>query len=123
MMIEEFIQKAIEGGWNLSPRYIEALHKINKIPRYMSRTAYEEKKWEEIVISYMQRVALIDPIAWQAVGKVEGWKLHDSRWEDGLCTDCYKEETHQADWLVKMHRMIDAVAEGMKPEDYLATNL
>ena len=99
MTIPEFIKKAIEGGWEGKST---AIHKM-----------------------------VLDPLAWQAVGKVEGWELYS-------CSDCYQSDegftfdecpkclgergrVEMVTWLVNMHRMIDALAEGKTIEEFIAT--
>jgi len=56
----------------------------------------------------------LDPEAWKAVGKVEGWgpgtrvELGGGFWTEDM-------------WLKHMHRMIDHLAEGGTIESYLET--
>lgn len=55
---KEFIEKAIEGGWE-PHRYVgELVHDLNKFGLSDEETA----------------LILQDPSAWRAVGKVEGWE-------------------------------------------------
>lgn len=54
---------------------------------------------------------LLDPEAWKAVGKVEGWpaSVHTPMKED------------MRGWEFEMHRVIDALASGQTIEQFLAT--
>lgn len=92
MTIQKFIDKAIEGGWT---------------DAFMRANPHMEKEY--LHENYVARLArdiervLLDPEAWKAMGKVEGWgpplKV----------------------WLMCMHGMIDALAEGKTIEQYLET--
>lgn len=100
MTIQSFIEKAIEGGW---------------IP-YSYETPVPDN-------GAIQKAILLDPLAWKAVGKAEGWK--------GSCDVCGSRTALNCSgsdgggimdtWLWYMHRMIDALAEGKTIEEYLAT--
>lgn len=105
--MKEFIEKAIEGGW-----------------KYQERLFGDLKFDERIIFNHEPSIALqpfidsilLDPLAWQAVGKVEGW------------TDLSKEaqgiiplNKSQIVWYWNMHRMIDALCEGQTPEEYIST--
>ncbi len=61
MEVKRFIEKAIEGGWEQKSRH-EKMQFINPI--------MSDGKLELVVIP---EAILLDPKAWQAVGKVEGW--------------------------------------------------
>jgi len=96
MTIQQFIEKAIEGGWkNTSP----------------------EGSWDDIYY------ILLQPDAWKAVGEVEGWGT--DLWVGsmsrltGAGLDTHKWEI--PDWQYPMHRMVDALAEGKTIEQYLET--
>lgn len=89
MTIQSFIEKAVAGGWT---------SKVYEAEAEMGLVNYE--------------AVLLDPEAWKAVGKVEGWLA------DVSCADDCRE--HQ-EWFDKMHRMIDAIAEGKTIEQYLET--
>lgn len=81
---------------------------------------------------------LLDPLAWKAVGKVEGWSpdLYGHCGKDPEDTDLVKEteggvdcclygmrsmEFFQPEWQYNMHRMIDAFCKGKTVEQYLET--
>lgn len=82
---KEFIEKAIEGGWK--------------------NEAYEVLTYPDRKDEYMIGGVFIDPLAWQAVGKVEGWP---NLREMGGRNDAFKPMLYFV-WM--MHRMIDALCE------------
>jgi len=108
MNIKTFIEKAIEGGWKN-----EELH--------IAKGAFEDgyffggqAHWKfkpNAVSSLIQRISiesiLLDPLAWQAVGKCEGWKTDDEDWG---CEDSDNESNMP--YQMKMHRFIDALCDG-----------
>ena len=59
---------------------------------------------------------LLDPEAWQAVGKVEGWWFDDSNPMDARLNVMFGEK-----WQWQMHKMIDALAEGKTIEEFIET--
>lgn len=66
---------------------------------------------------------LLDPAAWEAVGKVRGWKFRFNlqghvEWEtkDGI-----KQGSHVPQWNYYMHCLIDALCDGKSIEQYLAS--
>lgn len=111
MTIQKFIEKAIGGGWK---------------EKYLDR---DQGKTNALITECV----LLDALAWQAVGKVEGWK----ETVNGYCggdPDYFEErnekccwfgrqdcEWFEKGWQFKMHRMIDALAEGTSIEDFIAT--
>ncbi len=98
MTIQQFIEKAIEGGWDVSRADVRIRGDIHD-------ASYER--------------ALLDPEAWKAVGKVEGWKPF-SDMEDAIMFQ--RGVVLPLDrWLWNMHRMLDALAEGKTIEQYLET--
>lgn len=72
---------------------------------------------------------LLSPRAWQAVGKVEGWDKQPNF--DYSIPEDFDINTHVMGnnvrylpgelWQTKMHRVIDALAEGKTIEQYLET--
>ena len=60
--------------------------------------------------------ALINPKAWQAVGKVEGWV-----YEVVYANESMSGVKYSGTYEPKMHRMIDALAEGKSLEQFLET--
>lgn len=116
MSIQKFIEKAIEGG-------------------YDAPYSWEEQSWQG---DHGKLKAILDPLAWQAVGKVEGWDKSVSESNCNVCGepmpegetmfmfhgysgDCPKPPMKQQFWKQNMHRMIDHLAEGGTIESYLKT--
>lgn len=70
MIIQQFIEKAMLGGWQ--PNFRE-MGVIKQLPG--------ERKAKVLMgaptLSYADM--LLDPLAWQAVGKVEGWAYYDTQ--------------------------------------------
>lgn len=97
MEIKQFIEKAIEGGL---------------------KAVFENEEW--VVsgylvcwydgASYPVAEILLDPLAWKAVGKVEGWSANYSY---------SSTSTKIRGWGDYMHQMINALAEGKTIEEYL----
>lgn len=111
MTIKSFIEKAIEGGWRNPRGYVDSqfIIDMDEVPHI-----------------------LLDPLAWKAVGKVDGWKPIsecDYCGGSGRCPDapepcafCEGTGTDQSiTWLSQMHRMIDTLADGKTIEQYLET--
>jgi len=92
MTASQFISKAIEGGWEMGGMTID-----------------------EILINPLHiPLIIIDPKAWQAVGKVEGWITS--------CQNVLDDQRIVGDaWRVNMLLMIDALAEGKSIEDFIKT--
>jgi len=113
---QRFIEKAIEGGWEPKDGYVHGRHGDFHIM----------EMWVN------SNAILLDPAAWQAVGKVEGWKSIDVG-EDVcfLCgahkddkIECQYSSRHRYgrdEWRKKWHALLDALAEGKSVEEYLAT--
>lgn len=92
MTTKQFVAKALEGGW-----------------RYENP---ELKQEEDILEVIGIEDILLDPLAWEAVGKVEGWESKIT----------YKDRLkYEGTWLGYMHAMIDALAEGKSISEFLET--
>lgn len=100
MTVQKFIEKAIEGGWR--PRW-------ENFPKITLDTPWVEQEAHMTI-----HKILLDPLAWKAVGKVEGWDA----WTD---KNIQKRDNEQPTWLQRMHRMVDALAEGKTIIEYLET--
>lgn len=113
MIIQLFIEKAILGEWKVSGMHTELIE-VSGHDVYLSMP-HSGGRAKAVI----QQI-LLDPLAWQAVGKVEGWycEPHNESTNDALMghrrDDC-------ADWKRKMHSMIGALAEGKTIEQYLET--
>ena len=109
MEIKTFIERAIEGGWSLDSQPSQEKGFISQRVRAINKMKYKER-------------IFLDPKAWEAVGKVEGWKKEELC---GACNLYLKEEGEepcpQEGWKHKMLGMIDALIEGKTIEEYLKT--
>ncbi len=115
MTIKQFIEKAIGGGWKPKASW------FGDVP----------------IDSSGYHTVLLNPEAWKAVGKVEGWNVTTYKQtvparivsrvsRKGVVK--YSVPAHirmmkkpNARWKREMHRMIDALAEGKTIEQYLET--
>jgi hypothetical protein len=97
---EQFIEDAIAGGWSFKPDRFDYIENINDEPR----------------------LALLDPLAWQAVGKTRGWSSfsehHHSSGEE--CNGFCIEDVKQTGWKAYWHRFIDHLADSDSIDDALA---
>ena len=110
---QRFIEDAIKGGYGDAFKVMAQLDLEEKTP-------------------YVDRL-LLDPKAWEAVGKVRGWAKH-------ACSHCGKETTQDtssmyrecpddglcveelfwdAGWKLKQHRFIDHLADNKNIEEAL----
>lgn len=102
---QQFIEDAIKGGcnskWTLD---YEACHHI-------------PKAFEGFLIADTHRI-LLDPLAWQAVGKTRGWEgVFEYTYYDSFGTATPFEYPA---WLHKKHRFIDKLADGKTIEEALS---
>ncbi len=113
MTIKTFIERAIEGGWKAGNHLFhvkdfvyepENEHGGDFISLFgdLARFNGEAGTWRLPVSSI-----LLDPEAWKAVGKAYDWPL------------CSCGHSHTA--VARMHMMIDALAEGQSPEQFIET--
>lgn len=105
MTINQFIEKAIEGGWSY-----EGNADFQGIIGGCAMFSTEAKGHP---IPVMPQEVLLDPEAWKAVGKVEEWNDLQAMQEAG--------DWQMTAWRMNMHRMIDALADGKSIEEFLAT--
>lgn len=99
MTIKQFIEKAIDGGWNPPKRGREIENLMIDGNEYLLHSN----------LSNM----FLDPLAWQAVGVTEGWYLNsDHHYQDPQERKC----VHCA-----MHAMIDFLSHGKTIEQFLET--
>lgn len=103
MIIQTFIEKAIEGGFSSYAKNVAA----DQLPLLDAVAAIRRE------FSYTQ--VLLDPLAWQAVGKMEGWDL------PLIYKGTFVRKMGLRNWFVNMHRMIDALADGKTIEQFLET--
>lgn len=114
MEIKDSIEKAIEGGWTHRDWQLSAASLLRVTDHFVqSKTGNND--WHDI---FEIESMLLDPKFWQALGKTLGWDSPTGR-ETG--TVSYQEATGEPYWLYRMHRMIDALADGKTIEEYIAT--
>ena len=121
MTTQTLLEKAIAGGY---------------APVLVTHGHYSASDWIEITLENgLIHQVLLDPLAWAAVGKVEGWEEEcdrcgkqsaNLRKEEGeyggsVCDRPDGEHRMSPYWRYYMHRMIDALAKGETIEEYLAT--
>lgn len=121
MTIQEFIEKAVQGLWDLPG--------VNQLTltQYGGATVYFKNGSSR---SFGTADILLMPQCWQAVARVEAWD--HGTWSREVWTN--KDDQLHAEgldrfgttenglpaWRWYMHRMIDALAEGRSIEDFLA---
>lgn len=106
MTIQTFIEKAIEGGWKYHgdvPIYNESIDQW-----------YVSDK-DGGYVALIEEVIFLDPEAWKAIGRTEGWPPWES-WDGPIPRD-----KGIPMWHAKMLYMVDALAHGGTLEAYLET--
>jgi hypothetical protein len=107
--IQQFIEKALVGGWQPADRdfsiigFYEGFYERHF--EYQLRSIVPGQR--SVLRTMVYEAVLLNPKVWQAVGKVEQW--YEGRY--GL------------EWLHHMRNMIDALAEGHTLEAYLQSIL
>lgn len=114
MTITEFVEKALEGGWDTG--------------NYKNRIYRPELYMKHLANDCMHEI-LLDPLAWQAVGKVEGFK--DEKYcASGAGCEWDNQSNHEFECVWKYSQpnpehlavgMITALFEGKTIESYLET--
>lgn len=101
---QKFIEDAIKGGWgsHLGKKWRIAAGYIEHMQTY-----YGKGVWERVIAI---STALLDPLAWQAVGKTRGWVSYS---EFALARN------PEGTWRWQMHRFIDHLADGLTIEEAL----
>jgi hypothetical protein len=106
--VKKFIEKAIAGWYEMEN---DEIVETDGLEVTITDEGYETAlsgKTKNTVTKFTIEQILLDPLAWQAVGKVEGW----GKGKHGLM---------MYEWLTNMHRMIDALAEGKTIDEFLET--
>lgn len=103
--IQQFIEKAIVGGWRSEGREFSIIDFYERHFEYQLQSIGAGRPSAIRMMVY--ETVLLDPKAWQAVGKVE-------RWYEGY---------YGPEWLHHMHKMIDALAKGQTLEAYVQSVL
>ena len=94
MEIKEFIEKAIEGGYL-------TLHNYRWHKDIMLSDAWAEEVINELVL---------DPKAWEAVGKIEKWdESNDNSFYIGVVDGKDLRERNHPVYRKRMHNMIDHI--------------
>ncbi len=109
MTIQQFIEKAIEAGYTC-PENCSVWIKTDGTTNGVMHVAH---------LAAILSDVLLDPLAWKAVGKVEGWGVHVIAMaviETGN-TNVGSVPT----WKRNMHAMIDALADGKTIEEFIST--
>jgi hypothetical protein len=108
MTIEQFIDKAFEGGWVPANRY----------PTVTEYDGDGSLIFDEIEVVIPLAAIFLDPAPWKAVGKACGWEESvwgTLNWKKG------GEDNGKRHWEIERHRMIDALDRGDTIEQYLET--
>ena len=103
-----FIEKAIEGGW--AKKYTPDGASDTGVWVYDGWRGVGKGTNGGIQTRLPVQCVLLDPLAWQAVGKVEGWSANPDKAGDEFTSqysNCVPYE-----WPWQMHRFIDFLAEG-----------
>lgn len=122
MTIPQFIGKAIEGGW-LKGYHLAEASTLDTNFIFIFDDGADVCDYKDFsVLNWPAEKVLLDPLAWQAVGKMEGWGFWCLKDKQPL-EACEPKAQHVSTprWICEMHRMIDAVAEGKTIEQYLET--
>lgn len=138
MTIQSFIENAIEGGWRpkAGDGFVYKKCLFFSLARGGSAVHFTDMPQRNVKQDFVnvptERI-LLDPEAWKAIGKVEGWGItegkcngcgHDARGRGWLlsspvqCPEC---RTSRAEYTNYMHRMIDHLIEDGTIESYLET--
>lgn len=110
MTTKEFIEKAIKGGWEY--RGIKEDNFLKVEDGSLDEDIFLFSKYNHYLIP-ISRI-LLNPKAWEAVGKVEGWNEESK-------LSSFRLAGWNSTYRAKMHQMIDALIEGKTIEDYLST--
>ena len=116
MTIEQTIQKAIEGGWDVG--YDE------KNGHIYTRDNFDSKGNVTGGSILSEREIFLDRLFWQALGKSLKWErvLDWYPVTDVHCVRCGEEVMGtQIAWKYYWHRFIDHLIEGKSPESFFET--
>lgn len=107
--VRRFIEDAIAGGWNPWPD-VWGRTPLIKVDTMRARF---RNPVNGRLVSLIHHQILLDPEAWQAVGKMRNW---DNGVESCTTKNC-PDHTH---WRQNWHRFIDALADGKTIEEALS---
>ena len=87
----------------------EAVEKGGYVPTYTPKSATSLREVRPFI---PYEAIFLDPLFWQALGKVEGWndKKHDFD-EGGYCKNC-------REWIYHLHLFIDHLAGGKDADSF-----
>jgi hypothetical protein len=103
--IQQFIEKALVGGWQPADRAFNIIGFYERHFEYEIRSIYPDRS--STIRFMVYEAVLLNPKVWQAVGKVEHWY----------------EGRYGPEWLHHMRTMIDALAAGHTLEAYIQSVL
>jgi hypothetical protein len=103
--MQQFIEKALVGGWQPTDRDFSIIGFYERHFEYQLRNISPGQRSVPRMLVY--EAVLLNPKVWQAVGKVEQWY----------------EGRYGPEWLHHMRTMIDALAEGHTLEAYIQSVL
>ena len=103
--IQQFIEKALVGGWRPADRDAHIIGFYERHFEYQPRSMLPGRSSSVRMLVY--EAVLLNPKVWQAVGKVEQWY----------------EGRYGPEWLHHMRTMIDALAAGHTLEAYIQSVL
>ena len=111
---QQFISDAIKGGWKEGKYKACEVTYVGYVKLYIA----EEPTVTEIFNEGMPLTnALLDPLAWQAVGKTRGWEDPAVNFgKNAKILGSFKSE-----WLFNQHVFIDHLADGDSVEEALST--
>jgi len=110
MTPKQFIEKAIEGGWT-HKGYLPKVGGCCHYNEAYGTGSYTHDSSHVVIFKICEM--FLDPLAWQAVGKVEEWK-EEVNLRDSIIYRDYIRIAH-----INMHRMIDTLCEGRSIEQFL----
>ena len=103
--IQQFIEKALMGGWQPADRDCRIMRFYERHFEYHLRAMPPGQSTTLHTMAY--EAVVLDPKVWQAVGRVEHWY----------------EGHYGPEWLHHMRQMIDALAAGHTLEAYIQSVL
>lgn len=118
MTIKRLLERALEGGWKPKGWEYKTIV-FDGVSRDNTEAMFSNEHgeggiWREFPIE----IVFLDPLFWQAAGKVEGWEeFEDTDYLDHSVDMYYQDKS----WKVRMHRMIDALSEGKTLEQFVET--
>lgn len=116
MTTQEFIEKAIEGG------YLSHLKKHKILEEYNpNKTSLSAINKYDVCVFFTLEEILLDPKSWEAVGKVE-WSIKDC----GMGIECFCDDHHDEELGIENAHMYfrslpDHLISGGTIESYLET--